>query len=302
MQLKSKATHPIDSILDLVNKIKTQIEEEQTEKQEEYTLEKDECVSSQTDFEVSIATNQETINDNNKEVVLLTGQLDSYETDLESAETLRQSKEDQIDSLDAIREEESQRYETEKTELTELIAALREGKTILQQLLVSGTSTGSFFEKNQILNKPNTNDFKRVVSLLQTKKNGYMKLATLLLESVMKQDGDVDQDMLNNVLDLIESLINQLLDNLQTKSETEEARIDTYETEKNNLESSLTLVQSNIASIESTINVINDQLLNLNQDNIDLENKIESLETDKTAKEQECTDYYHTYLTESQNR
>lgn len=302
VQLKARGGHPLTSILELCEKIKSQIQDEQTEKQTEYEAEKTECQDYVSGKETEISSDEQSIVDNNKEMQSLQSQLDSYQTDLENAETLKESKQNQLDSLEEIRTEENQAYQQEVSDLNEMVEALREGKTILQQLVASATNTGSFFEKNQLITKPNHDDLNRMISLFEEKKNGYFKMSKILFEMVAKQDGEVDQQLLNNVLELIDELITQLLDNIQTKNETEDDRKQTYETEKNTLESSLNVVTANINDIQTKINEINNELLNLNQDNIDLQNKIESNTLDKETKEAECTDYYHTYVTESQNR
>lgn len=301
VQLKARGGHPVTSILELVNKIKSEIQEEQTQKQTEYEAEKTNCETYETSLTDENTLNQDTIDDNNKKIVDLTNQLDSYEQELQDSETLKQSKEDQISSLKTIREDENSIYQSEVAELNQMVQALRDGKALLQQLLVSNSTTGQFFEKNNILIKPNNKDFERVISLLQKKKNGYLKLGTMLFQMVAKQE-NVDQDLLNNVLDLINELINQLLDNVQTKTETEEARKTTYNTEKTTLESSLIVVNSNIAGVEASIQEIQDELLNLNEDSVDLQNKIKANEGDISIKDQECQDYYHSYVSESQDR
>lgn len=303
MQLRARGGHPLTTILELCNKIKSQIEDEQTEKQAEYETEKADCQEIISNLEDEISSAQQKTIDNNKEIQDLQSQLDSYETDLTNAEELKSSKEDQLESLEDIRKQENAVYQAEVDELNEMIQALRDGKSILQTLIYSNTDTGSFFERNHLINKPQSEDLNRLISLFDSKKNGYFKMAKVMMQIVAKQEaGQVDQNLLNDVLELIDELITQLLDNVQTKTETEENRKSTYETQKNNVQAALNSVIANINEIETQINEINNELLNLDQDNIDLENKISSYTTDKEAKESSCTDYYHAYITESQNR
>lgn len=272
-------------------------------KQTSYEEEKAECAAFEASIDSAITQDQQSIDDNTKNIVNLQNQLDGFKSDLVAAEELQQSKQDQIDSIDAIREEENASYQAAVAELNQMIQALRDGKAILQRLLASNSNAGMFFEKNKILDKPSKEQLHGVISLLQTPiKNGYLKMGTLLFEMIAKQDGEVDQTLLNNVLDLIDQLIAQLIDNRQTKSNTEEARKTAYDQERNSLESALVVVGSSIDNIKSTIKGINDQLLDLNADNIDLADKVATNQADKADKEQECSDYYHAYLAESQNR
>ena len=285
-----------------MNKIKAEIEAEQTEKQSEYETEKADCASVISELESDVDTDQSTIDDNNKQIMTIQNQIDSYNGDAQATSDSINLMQTQVDTLSSIRDQENQAYQAESQELKGVIQALKDGKSILQQLIASGTSTGAFFEKNRILVKPNKNDLKNMVFLLQSKENGYMKLGSILFEMLSKQEGDVDQSLLNNVLEIIDNLINQLMDNLQTKSETEADRESTYENEKANLLASLTTLQSQLASIQSSIKALQDQLLNLQEDNNMLDDKIKQMNTDKDAKEGTCTDYYHGYVTESQNR
>ena len=305
LQLKAqgRGNHALDSILDLVTKIRAEIVDEQTQKQSSYETEKAECAAFTSAIDAEISADQQTFDDNTKTIVNLQNQLDGYNSDLAAAQELEQSQEDQIASIDSIRADENAKYQSSVTEITQMIQALRDGKQILQSLLASSTTAGIFFEKNNILTKPTKEDIKGVISMLQApKNNGYMKLGVLLFEMIAKQDGDVDQDLLNKVLDLIDQLIAQLIDNRQTMSTTEDQRETTYEQERNSLESSLVVSGSSVDNIKQTIKGINDQLLDLNEDNINLEDKITSNQGDESDKEQECSDYYHSYMQESQNR
>lgn len=279
-----------------MKQVKSQLEAEELSAKSAYETKMTECTTQITNFANDITNNEDTISKNSIEIKSSEKEKKTEEDNLSTNNKLKTGKEDQLQSIRDIRKTENNEYIAELAELGELVKTLKEGKIILERLLVSNTNTNQFLERNNIIKTTNNDDLKNMLNLIEkknVKQNPYLKMAEMAIKFFNKNTAD--QEILRRVLNIIDQLIAKLSNSIVDKNKIENERQDIFEREETLLISDLTKLNADISEIQGKINNLSAKIIELNEQNNDLTNKNNNLKTQKKLKEEECNLYEDNY-------
>ena len=311
LQLTAK-THSKDAVQSVLVILTQMLEDEndaQADADAAWTQEDGECEDQATQLQGEIDDANSQIDQNNVNIGILTSAIAGSQASLDDANDKLVTSTNALQNLVDAREAEHATFLQNVADISATITALQQGKDILSQLETSDESSeeessqeeGAFMQKK--VKNTVFSQFTSHISAAKLKKSTkYHGFVTALLTMLNKQEIVADQGLVDQIIHLIESLVDQLSAELTTLAANENDAQLIFETQQTFLSSDIAALNSQIADLQSDITDKSAQSADLTADNANLDVQVQNKSQELADSQQTCSDDQNAYETTSETR
>jgi chromosome segregation ATPase len=279
------------------------------------------CEDKATQLQGEIDDATEQIAQNNANIDILNSAVAGSQASLDEANDKLVTSTNALQNLVDARESEHATFLQNIADISATITALQQGKDILSKLQVEDASEeseeseegeavpeGEEGEEESFMQKKvkGTTAFSQFTSHITNanlkKSTKYHGFVTALLTMLSRQSIVADQALVDQIIRLIESLVDQLSAELTTLAANENDAQLVFETQQTYLSSDISDLNAQIADLQSDITDKSAQSADLSADNANLQVNIENKTQELADSQQTCSDDQSAYETTSEQR
>lgn len=301
MQLQIKLNKSVDSIVSMLQKMSQNLSDEDSDDLAQNEEQQQDCSADAASLQAGIDDAKAQYDQDQRDIRTNTLALDSVQEQWDLAESSKSAKEKQLEDLREQRQQENAAFQSNQADISNALSTLYNGKMILKQLL-QDSEAEVFLQTKKGTRKTLLVEVANTLRQNSIAQSGLRVLINYFSQLFTNPNIEADQEMVQKVLGLIDTLIDKLDEESTSQKNIEAGRVDLFETEELNLESEISELGSEIVEMSSGARNLKDSIENLKQDSLTQEEVQQEKGSELELREKSCRDFQSAFEERSQKR